>query len=149
MTIIQKWRENAMMSRKDMSRKFDIPVRTLENWDAEVNAPPDYVKKLILEKLMIITSMKIEEKWREIMKEIPSDKNGNRPVGSWAVISTNGNDEFIDLYDNMVTAINNIGSTSFDKHVSYVLCNNTVDGLKPYYTDRNGKIYHDHDCIKL
>lgn len=39
------------MSRAEMSRQFEIPLRTLENWDADVNHPPAWAEKLILEKL--------------------------------------------------------------------------------------------------
>ncbi|HEM6089758.1 TPA: hypothetical protein U2B88_001822 [Streptococcus suis] len=34
-------------SRAEFARKFDIPVRTLEDWDSGKRVPPIYVKKLI------------------------------------------------------------------------------------------------------
>ena len=39
------------MSRAEMHRQFEIPLRTLESWDAGVRNPPVWAEKLILEKL--------------------------------------------------------------------------------------------------
>ena len=47
-------REQAGLSRAEMSRLFEIPLRTLEDWEAEKRTPPPYVKKLIIEKLQSI-----------------------------------------------------------------------------------------------
>ena len=44
-------REEAGLSRAEMSRLFEIPIRTLEEWDAGRRTPPHYVEKLIIEKL--------------------------------------------------------------------------------------------------
>lgn len=51
---IKEAREQAGLSRAEMSRRFEIPVRTLEEWDAGRRTPPPYVKKLIIEKLETI-----------------------------------------------------------------------------------------------
>lgn len=51
---IKEAREQAGLSRAAMSRMFDIPVRTLEDWDAGKSNPPPYVEKLIIEKLQTI-----------------------------------------------------------------------------------------------
>ncbi len=48
---IKEAREQAGLSRAEMSRLFEIPVRTLEEWDAGRRTPPPYVEKLIIEKL--------------------------------------------------------------------------------------------------
>ena len=48
---IKEAREEAGLSRAEMSRLFEIPVRTLEEWDAGRRTPPPYVEKLIIEKL--------------------------------------------------------------------------------------------------
>lgn len=50
-TKIKEAREKIGMSRAEMSRQFEIPIRTLEDWDAERHAPSHWVEKLILEKL--------------------------------------------------------------------------------------------------
>lgn len=39
------------MSRAEMSRQFEIPVRTIEEWDSGKQAPVTWVCKLLLEKL--------------------------------------------------------------------------------------------------
>ena len=49
---IKEAREQVGMSRAEMSRLFEIPLRTLENWDAGINTPPPYVENLIVEKLL-------------------------------------------------------------------------------------------------
>lgn len=52
---IKEAREQAGLSRAEMSRLFEIPVRTLEEWDARRRTPPPYVEKLIIEKLQTIS----------------------------------------------------------------------------------------------
>lgn len=37
-----------------MSKLFEIPTRTIENWESGTRKPPVYVEKLIIEKLMQI-----------------------------------------------------------------------------------------------
>ena len=51
---IKEARIQAGLSRAEMSRLFEIPVRTLEEWDAGRRTPPPYVEKLIIEKLETI-----------------------------------------------------------------------------------------------
>ena len=51
---IKEARESIGMSRAEMSRVFEIPIRTLEDWDAGKSSPPPYVAKLIIEKLLTL-----------------------------------------------------------------------------------------------
>lgn len=51
---IKEARERSGLSRAEMSRLFEIPIRTLEEWDAGRRTPPPYVAKLIIEKLETI-----------------------------------------------------------------------------------------------
>lgn len=51
MTAIEEARKKAGLSRAAMSRQFEIPVRTIENWEAGINQPPAWAEKLIIEKL--------------------------------------------------------------------------------------------------
>lgn len=44
---IKKLREINNLNRGEMSRKFLIPIRTLENWDSGVRVPAEYVYMLI------------------------------------------------------------------------------------------------------
>lgn len=48
---IREAREKIGMSRAQMNRTFQIPLRTLEDWEAGTRKPPVWAKKLILEKL--------------------------------------------------------------------------------------------------
>lgn len=47
MSEIREIREKAGMSRAEFSRVYGIPVRTLEDWEAEKRKCPDYVTKLL------------------------------------------------------------------------------------------------------
>lgn len=40
-------REISGLSRVDFSKKYNIPLRTLENWDSGIRIPPDYVLNLL------------------------------------------------------------------------------------------------------
>lgn len=35
------------ISRAEFSRRYGIPIRTIENWDADVSQPPDWVLNLL------------------------------------------------------------------------------------------------------
>jgi DNA-binding transcriptional regulator YiaG len=48
---IKEARIKAGLSMAEMSRKFEIPVRTLENWEAGKRNPAPWAEKLIIEKL--------------------------------------------------------------------------------------------------
>lgn len=54
---IREARLAAGLTQAEMSRKFEIPSRTIEHWEAGTRKPPVYVEKLIIEKL---NSMKKE-----------------------------------------------------------------------------------------
>lgn len=51
MSKIKEARMAIGMSRAEMHRAFEIPIRTLEDWDSGKRIPPVWVEKLILEKL--------------------------------------------------------------------------------------------------
>lgn len=53
MTIKQA-RKNAGITQKRMSELFNIPRRTIEDWEAGKRTPPEYVKALVIEKLKLI-----------------------------------------------------------------------------------------------
>ena len=145
MNNLKLWRENAMLTQEQMSSLLEIPKRTIENWEAESRKPPVYVEKLVIEKLMSIAEHTIVERATKNMNKLKSDENGNRPVGSWAIITTNGSDEFIELYDSMYAAIEDYECGD----IVYIACNATEEGLEPWYVDRNNEVYCDYDCIKL
>ena len=49
---IKEARIAAGLTQKQMSDLFDIPLRTIENWEGGKSTPPPYVEKLIIEKLI-------------------------------------------------------------------------------------------------
>lgn len=55
---IKKARMEMGLSRAAMSRLFEIPIRTLEDWESGKNMPAHWAEKLILEKLDRIASGK-------------------------------------------------------------------------------------------
>lgn len=48
---ITEMRSYAGLSRADFSRKYGIPLRTLESWEAGVRTPPAYVRRLLEESI--------------------------------------------------------------------------------------------------
>jgi len=40
-------RKKTGLSRAEFSRRYGIPLRTLENWDAGIATPPEYVLTLL------------------------------------------------------------------------------------------------------
>ena len=48
---IKEARKAAKLTQSQMSEAFDIPLRTIEDWEAGKRTPPTYVQKLIIEKL--------------------------------------------------------------------------------------------------
>lgn len=47
MITISEMRKLLGLSRAAFSRLYKIPIRTLENWEAGINTPPDYVMYLL------------------------------------------------------------------------------------------------------
>lgn len=48
---VKEAREAKGLSRAELARMLDIPVRTLENWDAGTRKPPEWVEKLVIERI--------------------------------------------------------------------------------------------------
>lgn len=69
MTESERIRKILGVSRAEFSRRYNIPVRTLENWDAGIQNPPAYVLELLERvvtedknmKYILILSVKGEE----------------------------------------------------------------------------------------
>ena len=45
--LIKELRESTGMSRKEFSEHTGIPIRTLEDWEADRRTPPDYMPRLL------------------------------------------------------------------------------------------------------
>ena len=44
---ITEMRNNIGVSRAEFSRRYNIPIRTLENWESGKSKCPDYVRQLL------------------------------------------------------------------------------------------------------
>ena len=44
---IAEMRERLNVSRAEFSRRYNIPIRTLENWESGKSKCPDYVRQLL------------------------------------------------------------------------------------------------------
>ncbi|MDD2627110.1 MAG: helix-turn-helix transcriptional regulator [Candidatus Methanomethylophilus sp.] len=51
MNEIRAARKRLGLTQKELSEKLDIPKRTIENWEGGVRTPPEWVKRLVLEKM--------------------------------------------------------------------------------------------------
>ena len=60
MTESERIRKILGVSRAEFSRRYNIPVRTLENWDAGIQNPPVYVLEL-LERAVTEDAQKVNE----------------------------------------------------------------------------------------
>ena len=50
--IIKELRTEAGMNRREFSEYTQIPVRTLEDWEAGKRTPPEYIPRLLTYQLM-------------------------------------------------------------------------------------------------
>ena len=158
MNEIKKWRNNACMTQKEFASTFEIPIRTIENWEEDQRKPPAYVEKLIIEKLKRITEQTLPERAKKTMAKLKPDENGNRPVGSWATIKKNRNsdDETVECFETMEKAIEDMTYYCDEKdydtnqsYAAYIICNDRNGRPEPWYTDKNGNVETDHDSIIL
>lgn len=65
MNKIKQARLNAGLTQKAMSERLNIPLRTIENWDAGQRTPPGWAESLIAEKLNQIKKENEKMKKRE------------------------------------------------------------------------------------
>lgn len=68
--ILKRTREQIDMNRTEFSRYMDIPLRTLEEWEAGRRQAPDYVLRLIayyvrMQQLLDRNKIKLEEMGHE------------------------------------------------------------------------------------
>ena len=81
---IKEARVQAGLTQTQFAKKFDIPVRTVQDWESGRRKPSVWAEKLIIEKLERITKMTkrinkeivetlIGKKWGELSPEMQSD----------------------------------------------------------------------------
>lgn len=51
MNKIKEARKRAGMTQKEMAEFFGMPKRNIENWEGGKNDPPEWVERLIIDKL--------------------------------------------------------------------------------------------------
>lgn len=119
---LKEARTCAGLTQAEMSERFEIPKRTIENWEAGKRKCPVYVEKLIVEKLEEIIMMKSEDvakkanEINELQDSLPEvsvgdivklteiwDGNGDVPEDSYSYILT---DNGMDLQSNYPVHIN-------------------------------------------
>lgn len=119
---LKEARTHAGLTQAEMSERFEIPKRTIENWETGKRKCPVYVEKLIVEKLEEIIMMKSEEvakkanEINELQDSLPEvsvgdivklayiwDGNGDVPEDSYSYLIT---DNGMDLQSNYPVHIN-------------------------------------------
>ena len=60
MSEIAKWRKAAGLTQQGMSDLFEIPKRTIENWESGSRSPAPWAEKLIVAELKRIAAEKQE-----------------------------------------------------------------------------------------
>lgn len=56
---IKEARTACGLTQRQMSDLFEIPIRTIEDWERGIRTPPAYVEKLIVEKLLTIEKAQV------------------------------------------------------------------------------------------
>lgn len=119
---LKEARTCAGMTQAEMSERFEIPKRTIENWETGKRKCPVYVEKLIVEKLEEIIMTKSEDvakkanEINELQDSLPEvsvgdivklteiwDGNGDVPEDSYSYLLT---DNGMDLQSNYPVHIN-------------------------------------------
>lgn len=50
---LQRIRKAAGWSRPKMVERVGVPLRTIEDWEAGRRTPPDYIQRLVLDRLLL------------------------------------------------------------------------------------------------
>lgn len=90
---ITEMRNYIGVSRAEFSRRYNIPIRTLESWESEVRTPPEYVLQLleesvrrtdIVEVTFMYDTLLQEGKIHPLFKDL-DDQYGDEPVPEWLI----------------------------------------------------------------
>lgn len=71
---IKKLREETGLNRKQFSEHFQIPLRTVEDWEAGRRKPPEYIPRLLRYQILYERYCKINELENEAEDETWSHK---------------------------------------------------------------------------
>ncbi len=93
------------MSRKEFSEHFGIPLRTLEDWEANRRTPPNYLPRLLC----------YQWKYEILIKEKDvKKKSSNRNVN--IVVDTNGN-KIVIIHDTIFKNKQNINWSEVEQYI--------------------------------
>lgn len=100
---VKEMRDMLGLSRAEFSRKYKIPIRSLENWESSTNKPPEYLIEL-LERAIV--EDKKEDKLKEALEEFYESciRTGNYDMEENAEYFVNEN-EHMDLFKEKVLEI--------------------------------------------
>lgn len=71
-------RERFDLTQKEIAAYWDIPIRTVENWDHRMTMPK-YISNMMLDAL-ITRYLKIEEQYKAIFNQILTEEELNKKV---------------------------------------------------------------------
>ena len=73
---IKEMRKSLGYTQTDFSRRYHIPFRTIQNWEAGVNSPPAYVEELLERQIKtdLINRRQFQvPKWSSDKKQLPGN----------------------------------------------------------------------------
>lgn len=118
---IKEARKSAGLTQKRMSDLFEIPLRTIENWEGGKNKCPKWAEALIIEKLeMMDTSKELTE---ESLNEFITEVLNNHKSYPYAIAYL---DDVFDGYVNIRVAIKEDHIRIYGLLLDFVARNNGV-----------------------
>lgn len=117
---IEEMRGYLGVTRKKFSEMYEIPVRTLENWESGVRKAPEYVTKL-LERVVM------EDK-KMVCKEIMENALGLVEFGNIPEVEVGEEYKLLDIWDGEGETPCECNKAGSEGSYSYLLTNNGEDG---------------------
>lgn len=121
---IKEARTKARLTQQMMSEKFEIPKRTIENWETETRKCPVYVERLLIEKLEGIIMMNAQEVLKKANEinvfgvELPQVAVGD--IVNLSDIWNGAGDTPEDSYSYLLTHDGEDGDSNIDVNINYV-----------------------------
>lgn len=121
---LKEARMHAGLTQAEMSERFEIPKRTIENWETDKRKCPVYVEKLIVEKLEEIIMLKSEEvakkaiEINELQEQLPEVSVGD--IVKLAEIWDGNGDVPEDSYSYLLTENGMDLQSNYQVHINYV-----------------------------
>lgn len=121
---LKEARMHAGLTQAEMSERFEIPKRTIENWETGQRKCPVYVEKLIVEKLEEIIMLKSEDvakkaiEINELQEQLPEVKVGD--IVKLADIWDGNGDVPEDSYSYLLTENGMDLQSNYQVHINYV-----------------------------